>query len=916
MGIVYEAHDPELERAVALKLVDVRASDPARRERRRARFVREAQALAQLTHPHVVTVYDVGTSDDRVFISMELVQGRTLFDYCAEKGRSLREIVRAYIAAGEGLAAAHRAGIVHRDFKPQNVLVGDEGRVRVIDFGLARATLDDTSIEEERGRSTTTTTGHGRPTALDMNLTAEGAVMGTPRYMSPEQHRGKPSDARSDQYSFCASLYEGVTGVPPFSGRTAKGIYRAASRRDWQAPSEDRAMPKWLRLLCERGLALAPEDRFPSMDALLVELRRDRAARWRRLSWVSLALLPALLIVAAQQWNRPVDRCLQGMVQGDAIFDEAHANALETALVDAAGAYGASAFSRVNEMFQAFRTNYKEAYENACRDTYERYAQSAQLLDARMMCLGREVARRELLLAQWMNADREAIDATLPMLPQLSDVRLCSAEGVSLRSEARPSDMTREAYQSFERRIDEGHALLFVARFRDARSVFSTLVQELRDTNARTLYAAAALGLAQTEHELGSLHAAVQMVALALDEAGRAGAADLEVGALALYAVVVKGEGRDDAAATLVKTNLFRFEASPLFAETRVQVLLLWARIKIEAGQIREADEVLATALDLARRTGNPLGVARVRSKIGYLRRVQGRYAESLKLSEEALDTLSARLGDEHPESLDALTYIAQTQQEFGNYMAAEEAYLRVLAVEQRRLGPRHTNVALSLAYLAEVSSLRGNDAKALTYAQEALSTMKAALGDEHPYVASSLTLLANMQAHAGDERAALAGFEHALAILRAHPDMGGLLLYTLQHFAEFEMRRGQFDAAHSLADEALKLAHQMHGLKSEVVTSVEVLLVDVAIGDGRARDAVEHGYAALAAVPDATQAMGSTVARARFKLAHALSARRRDGDLTRAKDLVRQGIEALKDSEAEGDKSLLREIQGFAKTL
>lgn len=915
MGVVYEAHDPELDRSVALKLVDVRASDESRRERRRTRFVREAQALAQLTHPNVVTVYDVGASADRVYISMELVQGRTLFEYCAEKGRTVGDVVRAYVAAGEGLAAAHRAGIVHRDFKPQNVLVGEDGRVRVIDFGLARAALDDTSVEEDPVRSSTTT-GNGRRSALDLDLTAEGAVMGTPRYMSPEQHRGRPTDARSDQYSFCASLYEGVAGVAPFGGRNGKAIYRAAVKGDWQSPHEDRNMPTWVRRLCERGLALEPRDRFPSMDALLVELRRDRAARWRRLGWLALAALPVALIFFAQQWNRPVDRCLAGMAAGVGIFDEAQAAGLESAFVDAAGAYGASAATRVRDMFKSFRSNYRAAFDDACRDTHERYAQSAQMLDARMMCLRREVARRELLISEWLSADREVIDATMPMLPQLADVPACSAEGVSLRAESRPMDMSTESYEAFQRRIDEGSALAYVARFREARSVLSPLVHELRDTGARALLASAAFALANVEQELGAYEAASAQVELALNEAGRARASDVEVSSIALYAVVAKAEGHDDVAAALIKSNLFRFESSPLFVEIRVQVLCLWARIQWEAGRLDEADKLLSTALSLAENRGQPLEVARVRAKVGYLRRIQGRYRESLELTRGALPSLRARLGDEHPETLDALTYLAQTEQGLGGYEAAEASYRRVLEIERRRLGPKHMNVALSLSYLAEVNNLMNKRDEAMGYAEEGLAIMQAVLGDAHPYVASSLTLLANLQGAAGRQDAAVEGFERALSILREHESMGSLLLYTLQHFASFENDRGRHAAARALAEESLKIAHEMHGRKAEVVTSVEALLVEIAIGEGRPSAAVEHGYAALAAVPDAREATTSTVATARFKLAQALAARAEDGDLARAKELVQQGLSALTGSELEGDRALLREIRAFEKTL
>ena len=219
MGVVYAAFDPELNRRVAIKLV---RAELGRDEHGRARMVREAQAMARLSHPNVVSVYDVGIAGDgSLFIAIELVEGGTLSDWLRQSPRSGRDVLAMFIAAGRGLAAAHRAGLVHRDFKPENVLVGTDGRPRVTDFGLVCAdSADNADSVVERTTDPEPISLSSSSDSLQTPLTNAGVVMGTPGYMSPEQCASLPTDARSDQFSFCAALYRALYGERPFEGST------------------------------------------------------------------------------------------------------------------------------------------------------------------------------------------------------------------------------------------------------------------------------------------------------------------------------------------------------------------------------------------------------------------------------------------------------------------------------------------------------------------------------------------------------------------------------------------------------------------------------------------------------------------------------------------------------------------------
>ena len=252
MGEVYAAFDPRLDRKIALKLLRETRGPETSAQAAQERLLREAQAIARLSHPNVVVVHDVGAIDDethgvRVYLAMEFIEGQTLASWLAAAPRSWREICGVFAAAGKGLLAAHEAGLVHRDFKPQNVMVGRDGAVRVTDFGLARDTSDVAEAE-----TTTLDLVHSetRPTTDTIALTGTGVLLGTPLYMAPEQFLARPTDARTDQFSFCVALYEALYGERPFPSDSLQTLVGAVvSGRVRQPPLKTR-VPAFLRKSC------------------------------------------------------------------------------------------------------------------------------------------------------------------------------------------------------------------------------------------------------------------------------------------------------------------------------------------------------------------------------------------------------------------------------------------------------------------------------------------------------------------------------------------------------------------------------------------------------------------------------------------------------------------------------------------
>ena len=300
MGRVYAAYDPTLDRQVALKILRGSANSP----HLEARLLREAKVMARLAHrPEVVPVYDAGKHGAQLFIAMEFVEGGTLRAWLAARPRAWREIVAVFRDAGRGLAHAHAAGLVHRDFKPDNVLVSRDGRARVTDFGLARLTRD-VSVSSPSSSRLVEREG----LTVEASLTRTGALVGTPAYMAPEQLDGADADARSDIFSFCVAFYEALHGERPFQGSTVADLRRSASAGRIAPPVAHRSVPRSLSRVLKVGLRPAPDDRYDSMTALLDAI--DRATRQPALRQVGLA--GSLLAAAGAVLAVPFFRSARG----------------------------------------------------------------------------------------------------------------------------------------------------------------------------------------------------------------------------------------------------------------------------------------------------------------------------------------------------------------------------------------------------------------------------------------------------------------------------------------------------------------------------------------------------------------------------------------------------------------------------
>ena len=425
MGVVYAAYDPELDRRIAVKLLRTRAGSGA--VRAQARLLREAQAMARVAHPNVAVVHDVGTHDGDVFVAMEFVRGHTLQTWLKERTRSWQEVVAVFIQAGRGLAAAHAAGLIHRDFKPSNAMIGDDGRVRVLDFGLCYSE----SADDLADPSTVEITS-------DVRITRRGDIVGTPAYMPPEQYTrvGEVGPA-ADQFSFCASLYEALFDQLPFHGDTIHEVAASIARSEIRPPPRHSRVPAWLIAVVQRGLRSEPALRFPAMDALLLALDRTSNNRTRRgvalaAGFAALAGLGGFWVASSQAHEE--DRCSGGALELAAVWGPDQRARAEQALAAAGPAFAEEVWPRVSADLDHYADAWRTAHRDAC-EAHHRGEHSGALLDRRMACLaGRKAALGEAITV--LGSADVALHA-LEVATQLPALDRC-ADIVALESDVPP----------------------------------------------------------------------------------------------------------------------------------------------------------------------------------------------------------------------------------------------------------------------------------------------------------------------------------------------------------------------------------------------------------------------------------------------------------------------------------------------
>ena len=708
MGVVYSAYDPELDRKVAIKLLRPDLIAGLQGSSGTSRLQREAQAMARLNHPHVATVHEVGTHEEQVFVAMEFVDGGTLREWL-ETERPHAEVLTKYIDAGSGLAAAHAAGIVHRDFKPDNVMIDREGRVRVMDFGLSRAhgvgELDGTA----EGSSTTL------PRDIDpmaTPLTETGAIMGTPAYMAPEQHQGRAADERSDQFTFCVSLYEGLCGVRPFEGKTyPELVANVVAGKIRPAPS---GVPRRLLGVIERGLAVDPAERYPSMDDLLAELRADPARVWR-IGGVVAALMAVASGVtwAATRDESAVsaDACADQHEQLAGIWDAQRAEAVHAALLATGATYAEPVWTSTQRLLDRYAQEWAGASEELC---------AARLVAADPDEVG--YVRR-----------RRCLDARKAELGQL--VELLTGDGEALALQAVHAAVT----------------LSEVTGCADAQKLQSWSVREDAASTEAHVKVREDLARAKASGALGQYKEAIE-IASAATEAARG----LDDPAVMAEGLLVRGQyleraGRIEEAEASLRDAVRQAEIGGDHVTRALALIRLVYVVGAESQRVAEARALGADAAAVLRVVGaDRLLAAKLDMNLGAVAKVVEEYEVAIEHYRRALDANLELFGPDHPETARAYANLGSPLSRLERPDEAEEYLLRGLESFKKTLGPDHPNVAIVLNNLGNNKARNDRFEEAIPYLKEALRIRESTLGPDHNRVASTRYNLGKVLFNAG----------------------------------------------------------------------------------------------------------------------------------------------------------------------
>ncbi len=759
MGVVYAAYDEDLDRRIAIKLVRgvyTRGPEAA------ARLRREAQALAKLSHPNVIAVHEVGEHLEEgmaplVFVAMEFVRGQTLRDWMHQP-HTPREALDVLVQAGRGLAAVHEVGVVHRDVKPENVMLGEDGRVRLMDFGLARgdaARVDPSLLASH-------TSGSSLPT-----VTRSDAVSGTPAYMAPEQFDGVVGP-RADQFAFCVMAWEVLFGERPFPGESAPELMSALAAGTRREPPPRRGVGSHVRRVLDRGLAIDANDRWPDMPTLLAALSRDPRRLWRTGAVIALlASTTTLAIVRGQGGIDCRDRDERLGVWDDAARERVRASVIGTGL-----SYAEDTWTRVETGLDRYADAWMDVQIAACEGTEAQL--SDELRTAQARCLAQRKQAFAALTDVLAEADATVVEkavgavAALPRLEPCTDVDWLAARV------APPSDPEVVAKVGELRdRLSRARALDDAGAYAAGFEIAEEVVAEARELDYRPI------------------------LAEALVHAGR----------------LADGLGRYAESETLLR------EGHALAVESGDDEIAAEASIRlvyVVGYRLARLDDGLEWRYfaepELKRAGADPGREATLEHNVGSVHEKRGEYDASLTHVQRALAIREAAFGPDDigiPRTLDA---VAAAHRYLGDLDAALAAYERSLAIRLSVFGPAHPGVGASLSGIGDVAFLRGDIDTAIAKYREALAIVEAAWGPDHPRVNSMLGNLGAFHQRRGDLDEAMAIQQRVLAseletLGEDHPDIAR----TLENVGNVHYARAEYG-------EALQFHHRALAIREKTV--------------------------------------------------------------------------------------------------
>jgi serine/threonine protein kinase/tetratricopeptide (TPR) repeat protein len=839
MGEIFAAYDDQLDRKVALKLVRAGARAATRAD---ARLLREAQTLARLSHPNVVQVYEAGTFENRVFIAMEFIHGMTLSRWLETladmpAGLRRREVLRIFVAAGRGLEAAHRAGLAHRDFKPDNALVGDDGRVRVVDFGLARA-VGDTS---EASGATHTDSSHvlaasdvdqstveigaserregQRESAprleAAIKLTATGTILGTPRYMAPEQMRGQLADHRSDQFSFCVALYHALYGEFPFAGKSFFEITLALDSGEIAPPPRGVEVPAPIRQALLRGLARDAAARFADMGALLDVLEHSEPrARRRRMVAVGAALAAAGIVAFAVVGpGLASDPCAAVTEQIDTHWTTGARDRIRMAFARTGLGYAAPTWDRTATLLDGYTDRWRHEAGDACQATHVQRTQSSDLFDRRMLCLTRGSQQLAALVHALGEARAETVEHAVEAATSLPDPGACRDVERMLLAPAPPAEPEiAVAVAAVRERLASVHVQGLLGQYRAAEDAASVELGRARNLGYRPLVAEALLAVGRTtarRADAGHVETATAHLFDALDvaEGMRHDALAAEIW---LDLVHVARRNHDNTAQAHAWSRRARaaVERAGDAPRERGAIEQEIGELHYRDGRYPDAERQLRVAMEIfAGEAELRVAMARAQHALANTLHAAGQHEQADALYRQARSAMRKELGAGHPHEARLLSDHALALQEIGHMDEAHEILQAALGIWMAAYDENHLEVGRIQLALANVAQQRGNLEPALAHVRESLRIYEHALGAGHAMLAEPYVVLGVIEFRRERHDASLAAYQAALEIqIRNLGSDAPMVGVTRLNLAETWVRLGRHEDALAEFDRAERI--------------------------------------------------------------------------------------------------------------
>jgi tetratricopeptide (TPR) repeat protein/predicted Ser/Thr protein kinase len=769
MGEVYLAIDGDLGRRVALKRVRADATSSGLR----TRLKQEAQSLAKLNHPNVVQVFEVGEHEGETFLAMEFVEGRSLAEWLREPHR-WREVLDVFLAAGRGLAAAHSAGVVHRDFKPDNVLIGDDGRVRVADFGLA--------LRTDREEFEPTLDGE-----LDLRMTNPGGVVGTLRYMPLEQLASRDVDARSDQFAFCVALYEALYGREPFSFDSLSVRLDALAQDVPTAPRKGAPPAIWKVL--RRGLRRDPAARWPDIDALLQAL--TRAARRRRVMAASIAAALVISTAVLVAWPEP-ERCVGIEHELDGVWDESTAVVVHELFEGSGSAHANDSFERLDRELSLWAAAWTEQRRAQCEASTTESMETA-VGWAQRTCLARQRHAIQVLVTQLRSDEAVAVEHVVDVLAEIPDVADCGLERTLEQPEI-DADV-REQVAALRLELAELRQLRLLGRVDIERS--KAVLADAQALQQTPVMAEATAELGKAQIEVGSPKVGFELLEQAVDLALRADherllgktLLDLALPMLTNYRNVALGERYCE----LADAQWSKLDTDP---RIRSSLLFCRARVSVERGEREQAIEEIEAAL---RELGDGPSPARPAYEQALAQLLPPDAA--LVQLRAAVDAAEQAWGPEHPHTAVYLNHLGVALLERSD-ASAREPLERAIGIWTRLHAEPHPDLAWAHLALASLALDAGSLDEAEQHARACAAIQAQTLGSGgHDARGNLYNILSHVASLRGDTRKALA---HSLEAL-SHYERGGVgaeiveqqryeVASNLLSIGEYERARGHFE--------------------------------------------------------------------------------------------------------------------------